>query len=401
MFNKICFLVQTPPTQRQYEELGAEILIKRGFKVCFLDMTDYLNPEYGVKYQSDDLAKGVEVVAIKEKNELVDYLKENHGNTFFVDYIGSHYDKLFFMFQLFRKLKVNFAVYSMGAQPISQSFHPPKTNQSVPANRLFKILANNLLKKVIYRFLLLKYSLPNWLGGPQAPTFILAGGRKIVNRLPRADARTKIIYGHLPNYDLYLKKREQVKLDNKNYFVFLDQYAPFHPDLLIDVNSKFKRNAEKYYLGLNRLFEHIEKTFNAPVVIAAHPNAQYHLKPDFYRGRKIEKGKTLELVAASRCVLAHCCLSTDFAFLYKKPILIITSGEIEEFWGWGKSVYGYSEILGTRPINIDDEQFNLTDIDKVNLDVYNAYISDYIKFPGTPDRLYWDIVADHLLEEGA
>ena len=384
--SKICFLMQVPLTKHDYQKLGIEELIARGFAVSFLDMTDYYNPEYRSGFQSSDLANNVEVIRVIKMKEVIAYLKENNKNTFYVVYISSFYERSFFMYRVMGRYGIKYAVYAMGAMPFNVAYCKANNKPIAIRVKLAQKIHNAAVSSI--------YSLPFWLTGIKGPTFELAGGRKIVKRLPPADKRTKVIFGHLPNYDIYLRKREQVESDEQNYFVFLDQYLPFNPDLLIPENRHLRIDADNYYLGLNRFFDYLEKIFKTTVIIAAHPSSQYHLKPDLFGGRQVEKGKTLELIARSRCALTHCCTSMDYALLYKKPIMIFTSDEMD--LKMGGVIHGVADVLGVSPINMDDEQYLVMEIPKIDLTAYNAYIADYLKYPGTPDKPYWDIVADNI-----
>lgn len=376
-------------TQREYGVLGVVILQNRGFKVCFLDLSAYLNPDYVRKYQSSDLAKNVEIAIIKKKKDLLTYLEKDHKHTFFIDYIGSRYRELFFMFRAFRKYKICYAVYSIGRTPITYPCFKAKIKES--------IFNGNIFVKIINKLIILRYSLPHCINKLKAPTFILAGGRKLVKRLPNSDRKTKIIWGHVPDYDLYLENLNLLHESPRNYAVFLDDYLLFHPDQFVESNFHCPINADKYYKTLNRFFDHFEKTFNMSIIIAAHPSSQYHLKPNLFCKRKIVKGKTIELVAGSECVLAHYSTAIDFAILYKKPIVFLTSNEIDNVNQYNRFIYTFAKYFGKKPINVDDRKYDLSKELRIDGESYFNYFSEYIKVPGTPEKHFWNIVTDHIL----
>lgn len=112
----------------------------------------------------------------------------------------------------------------------------------------------------------------------------------------------------------------------QDYAVFCDEYFPLHPDLRyfegIKINNLEERTQE-YRALLNNFFYRLEKLYKVKVIIAAHPKANYG--SEAWNGRAIYKYKTCELIKECKFVLFHSSTSISFAYIYNKPLIMITT----------------------------------------------------------------------------
>jgi len=406
---EICFLLQTPLTKRDYDRFGIEILRSRGFKITILDATKILQPGYLAGYQPHDCARHENIICFENKDELVDYLKKNKDVLFF-DNAGLSKNSLF-VYQTFKENNIRFARVCASLIPM------PGLNEKsfiYYVKRLLRFYKtyNNAKKMIlnIQKFLidrLRRFFVSTELVFPKlnGPHYIIAGGREcasLFDEPPAADENTQIIWAHALDYDLYLENRCSLT-EADNYCVFLDEYLPYHPDCLTLEDGGPSVNAEKYYSSLNKYFDQLEYKYGLPVIIAAHPRSQYDRLPDCFKGRRVIRGHSIELVTRSKFVMIHCSTSISFAVMYRKPLVFITMNEIE------KTVYrdlvkSFARQFGKKPINIDKkDSLNLDGELSVNEKAYSRYSCNYIKIPGTPEKPFWEIVADKILafEEGS
>jgi len=230
---------------------------------------------------------------------------------------------------------------------------------------------------------------------------------QVAQRVPMHDARvnrdTKIIPGHMFDFDVYLKYLERQRagqpIESVRHCVFLDEYFPFHPDAAASwMTRPVKLNPEEYYAGMNRFFDHVEERIGLPVVIAAHPRARYDQHPDFFNGRPVFRMQTVDLVARSALVIAHASTAINFAVMFTKPITFVTSNAIKDTF-YQPRIVRLAEAFKKIPINVDNalvKQFDPVKEQQVYEPGYQAYMTDYIKVPGSPEKLLWAIVADEL-----
>lgn len=157
-------------------------------------------------------------------------------------------------------------------------------------------------------------------------------------------------YYHIGGYNLYLSSGNDPLIDipinhpdwekaqncldlppllgSKRYAVFCDEYFPLHSDLKYVWGIKIRnieKYAQKYRKSLCDFFSEIEECYGIEVVIAAHPKAEY--KGDEWGGRLIYKYKTCELIKDCEFVLFHNSTSRTYAYIFNKPLLMITNTE--------------------------------------------------------------------------
>jgi hypothetical protein len=196
------------------------------------------------------------------------------------------------------------------------------------------------------------------------------------------------------DYDIYLKEKDKA-FTTQPLAVLLDECVPFHPDY----RYKWKKppiSAEKYFHLLNNFFKRIENELGFEVIIAAHPRSRYEDHPGCFKGRKWQRGRTISLVKESSLVLAHNSTSLSFANLFNKPVIFLTSSEMDKSWQ-GSFIRAKSEWFGKKPIFMDgNSPVDWKQELKINRNRYQEYREAYIKTDSSPDLPFWQIVADRL-----
>lgn len=383
MIKEICFFVQTPFTQRDYKRYGVETLRRRGFKVSVMDMTGLINPKYLEKYSPPDPSDYKNIIIAQTRRTVTDYL-DNNKDLLVIDLVGLKKESIF-IYHILRQKRVQYSTFCLNNNP-----YPPQKSYSYFSLKGIKKAINRAINKMMV-FILERLIISN-------PKYVLTGGRIIQKKLPRPTKRTKLILAHALDYDLYLdylSRHPSVNIGN--YCVFLDEYFPFHPDFLVSGTKSYSFDPELYYKGLDKIFSTIEKNIGIKVVIAANPRSRYDLHPDYFKGRQVEYGRTIELVANSKMVLTHCSTSVNFAIMFNKPIIFITSDQINST-EYGEYVANYAKQFKKSPINIDREVTQNVPLEtKVDQNAYKEYFVNYIKEPGTPEKPFWDIVADNII----
>ena len=394
MSKEICFLIETPLTRRDYERFGVEILRSRGFHVSFLDLTGILNPDYVKNYEPPDPSDYKDIVIMHTWHEVEDYLKNNRV-FLAVELIGGASLKNISIYRILKKYNIKYASFCTNCP----NYKSTSTGLSEMTKATYEKL-NGLNIIDIARKVARKTRLAFNLLSVQHPALVLKGGRAQFSKLPKPSNGAKVVSAHALDYDLYLKHHSRIPGSSmkNNCIVFLDEYNPFHPDFMINKDDAFSLDPRTYYGGLNRFFSHIEKRMGLPVKIAAHPRARYDLHPDYFQGREVISGKTLELIFDAKDVLAHASTSINFAVLYRKPLIFLTSDEINAT-NYAILINNSAGQFAKKPVNVDgdpDIYVNSNDL-QVDNDIYDKYYSNFIKIPGTPEKPFWEIVADNLV----
>lgn len=188
--------------------------------------------------------------------------------------------------------------------------------------------------------------------------------------------RSATNYINHPDYESYMDVIENKNITSNKYIVFIDNYFPFHPDLIFHHGLNLD-GAEEYQQSLKQLFNHLEKEYKIPVVIAAHPKAEY--SDEAFGYRKIVKYKTAELVINSSYVIQHTSNSISFAILANKPIALITTKGYSKVKHLMKDLQKLSRIMKLPIFNIDNtnstKSFKFQSVEEnVRLDYIEKYL---------------------------
>jgi hypothetical protein len=396
----ILYLTQSPFSIRDYNRFGIEIIVNNNFKVQLWD----LSPLFGLK--KSPLFKIRDIIAIKNFNYKIIHSKKQfykeiekiNNTTLIINIFGIDF-KTAFIFKKISKLGIPYAIFSANILPIYSNLKKRKAKITYTEKIIsffIKIKSLNIYKinKKIFQYL------PSRLLKINPPDYILAGGKLSLknSRIPLAPD-TKVIWGHSLDYDLFLiadNRKSQGIHDKGEYAVFVDSNRPFHPNYLRRM-EKPSTTPKNYFPSLCRFFSKIEEELNIEIVIAAHPSSNYAEHEDFFEGRKIYKFKTIELIRDCKFAIMHYSTSLNFAVLYFKPVIFITTREMEKSIMDFNYIRAFSMSLNKGFINIDkDLRYNWKKELRIDKDHYKSYKENYIKISKSQKELFWQIVADNI-----
>tara|TARA_A100001035_G_scaffold279397_1_gene280677 strand:+ start:881 stop:2059 length:1179 start_codon:yes stop_codon:yes gene_type:complete len=153
------------------------------------------------------------------------------------------------------------------------------------------------------------------------PGYFLVCGNAVANQYGFDTSKAKIIKSC--SYDYLLSKNNYDNLIKEKYIVFLDENIINHTDFSI-LNAKVE-DEELYYVELRNFFKFIENNFKLSVVVAAHPRSDISYTKKMLPDYKVLINQTAGLVKFSEGCIAHASTSINFAVIFKKPILFLTS----------------------------------------------------------------------------
>ncbi len=348
----VVYLTQTPYTPRDRKRYGIEILEGNGYTVDVWDMTSLFNPKQFPRSQ------------FSQRSQVVHALSNLNKDIAIVCLVGYRPESLW----LYRLLKGRkWGILEMNATPT----HPKKDSLKNLLKRMMSISPSKIKHYVFPR-------IPYKLLGISAASFQVLGGSMTVHHSYPVDEKTVTLWSHHPDYDLAMEAMDsnESPIIQGTYCVFLDEFLPYHPDYYYNGEVP-PYNADDYYQVLRNLFERIESNYLMKVVIALHPRAKMDDATKCFGRRTIHQGNTAKLVKDCQFVITHASNSINFAILFKKPIMLTITKEIENDPHEYGIVKWLSHWLDTTPIQIDRPfEFRL-DL-KVNDRIYYLFEESYI-----------------------
>lgn len=386
MIKRIVFLVAYPFNLRDYERFGIELLQRNGFKVEVWDLSRILYPEFTKEFSPPD-SFSYEGVSVFSDRRLMEKPLSTLSSSDFVVLLISYTLKSLWLYRAISRSNALYAVCPANALPYVKHTRPEefikKLRGLMQANPV-----GTAMQLVFQRLPVM------WFGVRQAD-FVLAGGEKSVSNIKSVSRMPEIIWAHTFDYDIYLELINRPSSAQEGYAVFLDDNL-CHDPCFMAWGISYADPPEVYYAQLRRFFDLLEKRTGKEVVIAAHPRSSYDKQPDWFGGRKLTKGKTAELVRGASFVLLQGSTSINYAVLFQKPIIFITTAALKKLY-YGLLGQEMARAFDKKPVNIDEDyEIDLEHELTVNQQAYQSYKENYIKTCNSSELPFWQIVADRL-----
>ncbi len=367
--SKIIYLMLTPMTGRDDKRFGAELYRSQGIHVEAWDCSGFL----ASGFTSEESQAPVIQKKFSASRDVCAALHALGPQDVVINLLPRRLPTLT-IYKALAKCPARDVIVRANALPL-----PPSSFRQ----RLRKVTPGKLLD-----FILSKPGI--WERLAPKPGRIIYGGTAT---RPRPDETARPISAHALDYDLFLQQPALLK--SEPLAVFLDQCLPFHPDFAI-LGNKPPVSAENYYPALSRFFSKLEQSSGLRVVIAGHPRAPRH--KEYYPGFEIVFGKSQDLIRRAALVMAHSSTAVNFAVMYNKPLLFLTSDELAQ--SQGQIIAGLGTLLHAPCRNIDAADYDLASLPDVDQQAYAEYLARYIKEPGSPEQPFWTILLNSLLAEG-
>jgi len=315
MINKIVFINYEKITKKVRSNYLIDYLISQNFVVEYWDVTLLIIDESHIT----DLNFVTIIHSYRELDEKIHFANKNEVLFIPLFNLDGNAIKLYRHFTI---SKVKLAFFCWGQFPA-----------------LNRSLSNKLLSKK-FNFISIKKSILNQIsklykkfGYIKEYDYVFASGSIASERFVNSNIKQVNFF----DYDTYYSiKDNYLKIIDSDYCVFLDVNATFHNDLkLLGVKTI---DPDSYFIELNMFFDKIEKQYGVNVIIAAHPTSNYD--PEIFKGRKILKYKTAELVRDSKFVLSSVSTSISYALLFNKPIIFHYTQDIKINY----KILGYTDM---------------------------------------------------------
>lgn len=176
------------------------------------------------------------------------------------------------------------------------------------------------------------------------------------------------------------------------YYVFCDVFFPLHPDA---IETTKHLDPQKYYAIMRRYFDYLEAKTSIPVVIAAHPKAQYI--GNEFGNRPIIKYQTNNLVIHSEGVITHQSNSVAYAILADRKIVCVTTNDYDSIEG----LRSYLRVIGTYfqiPVyNIEEENLDHVKFRNIDHTIRENYIYSFLTSKESENTENYEIIKKAIL----
>jgi hypothetical protein len=378
-----------PFSQRDYDRLGVEIIKEHKIAVECWDMTEMLNNKVW-KQRKMEAFKFSGYIGVSSMG-LIKKMCENIGDAIVIDLLGPGLT-CNWVRRLIKKTSAKTCVSELGLTA-SDVFRGGGGRHKINLERMvikFKVYG-------IFSFFKSAMAVVCEKRRPEVSYRLMSGTASLARQDSHLINAQKI-WAHSFDYNSILPLRNQEIC--KDTIVFIDTgINGSNPDFSMFSVKRFVTK-KKYHISMVRVFSILEKYFNASVIIAGHPKVNYEKEPYPFGQREVQTGKTAELIRDCKIVVSHGSTADSFAVLWRKPLLLITTNEIESSVQKGY-LDAEADLLRTQPINADDclDTVDWSSISQRPIVNYDNYRNKLIKKDGTPEKNSWMILIDFLKRE--
>lgn len=379
MKNIVYFIFDTPPLESYYTRFGMDYLGKNEWDVHVIDLSPIIYP-IAYRIVTTGLIKDVKREIFYSKREYKKYAKGMQENAFIIFTTDFIYD-IYFVYKYMKK-----GQYYGYLTRMDTNVEPDKIGTKERIKGLFnKDFLRHIRNSIFIR-------IPRKLLPIQAADFLFLGG--LANKddyisLGYTDHHTRICHIHSMDYEVYLKTKEKnEKIISGDYYVFLDEYLPYHPD---NETVGYYINPEKYYEEVNCFLEKIKNKYGCRVIVALHPRANMEISKQKYSSDfELRRFETAELIKDCKFVVAHFSTAISYAALFYKPLILFLTDDLMKYAEWRDMSDKYSKMFGTAIYNASDsDNIDLPDSLDINRNRYDEFIRQYVKadYPSKDEHL--------------
>ncbi len=193
-----------------------------------------------------------------------------------------------------------------------------------------------------------------------------------------------IIKTHNLDYDIYLKEKNKKKI-KKKYILYIDQAFEDSIDLKMD---RMQLNKIDIF---NKKIQVFFKLFKNKNIIIAGSDRRNRKKKIFKQ--KTIYNKTCELVKNSSLVVGHNSTALQYATLFSKPILLVSSNELKTIPAIHENILNFKKLLkcNYQELELINSKINY----KINKKLYSNYVKNYIK-EKIDNKNFFEIFIQHI-----
>lgn len=382
MEKKIVFLFEVPQVPTYARRYDYQTLIDAGYQLDVCDMSGLISEFHSVNKNEIKDKATVNNYSFHERLEFKKYIDSLHKGAF----IWSTFQLTAEYYWIFKTISNHYYGFICNIDYVLPRSTSRKTEKSYWTKWSLSRIANAVLYRVPRKRLPIR----------KADAVITYGvgdeQRKLNNVL--YDEHTIIELTNTIDYNECTRALEQITEDAitdlpKDYIVFIDEYMPYHPDGLMQGKHI---NGTKYYQEVETFLRRMSNLMGIPVIIAAHPKADYQKHSECYQGMQVIQFKTNELIQRARFVVTHLSIAIGMILICRKPYMLITTGDVENMFYTDGMIKDYESNLKCKVINIStdlsdaDLQIEINKAQSMSTEYYDEQILKYKLPNGHPNE---------------
>lgn len=374
MKKKICLVTSTRFQERDRARFGLKY-IDEEYEVIVIDLSKLINKRSSIIFSKLKINNLYEIDSLKK---LIKFLKKNTFQFFIDDLNNSFYESI---------VRSIFKYYNVKSIKYIGGLKPPILFKYVYGKEKFFFRIKEIPLKIKS---FIKRSFLKILNSYFIDIVIVTGKdpQNLEGYLHNSIERI-FSHGYDYNYFLEMKKKNTIE---KDYILYIDQNFIFHADFFIKKRNPFVSKA--FYFKLEKFLIDISKKNNCDFKIALHPKSILN-KNNFKFRNKCYVNKTPELIQKSKYVICHYSTAVSFAILFKKPIISLTSVELDDVRA-GAQIRSMSKILNTPLYILEEKNQNLKLKKKFDKIKYRNYLNYYIKHPKSNNINSWSTLIKRI-----
>lgn len=380
---KIIFLFDVPALKNDVQKFSLDELLETDYEIEIVDASPVLNPEVDKALTAERFCDERFVYqTITSYPELASYIASNREAFFFPMF--DHYFETRKVYGLFTKYKVRFGYVNNAMTDLVLKAEVEDAEDYSEHHTFMHYV------KAFY------HRIGRYIGSHRPAEFIVFGGTagedSHFHNGECKEGVTKRVYLWTYNYEAF-DRTEAYDNGGKKYAVFLDQYMPYHPDVVIKRGAKI--DAKQYFDELNEIFDYVKETYGVETIIAAHPRADYRQYGDVFKDCKITYGKTSELIKGCDFIFSNSSGANAYAAIAKKPIVLINRKATQDYAHATNLFEEYVHLLRCSAIR---EAEDITAVDYYHIDeaAYNEFWKLYVMSADHKDKDFWARVLEYV-----
>ena len=361
---KVYYLINQKLDKRNIKRFFFDYFFKKNIEVVVINFffqkkTRFKNFKYF--YFKSNKFKILKNITNFKPNYFIDLTQKKTSEVFF---------QLFLRFCGIKRVTIN-----TGLIPVENLKHG-LIKYSIINESFIKIL-NKVISRIYYK-ILITFLLPK--------SFLsFVSGKKGFN-LAKKRGDVVIIKSHNLDYDEYILSKKKIPFKS-NYFVYVDQ--DFHNSIDLKMDDMYFKNSKNFEKKIKLFLSSIKKK----IIVAGSNRRQKKIK--LFHKKTIYL-KTHNLIKNCKLVIGHNSTALQYAVLYNKPILLLSTKELKKIPLIYENIISFKKELRCNYLNIDKEKFFLKKVNmKIDKKLYKKYISKYVNENILSNKSSFDILSKY------